>query len=589
MAFTPSYVKVSRELYDTSFLRKYNFLSSIYAYVLPNDIKEVFKWINFIVANIPKVGSALNKMSSIAVTSLNYLSPDLTELSQDDAMSWKSIVEEKLKIKSKIKEIGYNFLVYGNVFISVNFPIERMLECAHCKARLTKKSFKDEKLEPILKEDENKNKQLFVKGTCPKCQMNTLFTIHEYIVKKVENIKIIQWPVHRIDLYEDEITGIKHYYYTPTESEIELIKKGNKDKIFYTPKEIIVAALSGGKVKFDENKIFHARGIKLSGTDTSWGLPMLTNAIPDTISLMLLRKLDEKITTDMIMPLRALVPRVNGVDQNSLYNFIDAGDMKRKIESVIKQWKKDPTSIQFFPIPLEPMSVFGEGKQLKLTEEIDAIANMILASIGIPVEFLQGGLSYAGAGASLRVLQNQLIDLTTALEEVVNFIIEKVAVFLEKSIVKVKLIPLKLIDDISDKQNMLALFQSGKISGHTALNFFDLDYREEQERLVEEQKQAIRNQMEIQRFQQEIATSLEDKIRQESMVQNSSVWNLNQTAIIQEADNYARQLMQLDYGLRKSKLDELAKENPVLYAVVKWRMEFFEQKQATQAKHQNNQ
>jgi len=575
----------TRNMYDLKFLKKYNYLSSNYVDVLPNNIKEVIKWVNFIVANVPEVESALDKMSSIAVTSLNYTGSDLTELNQDDALSWKNIVEYKLKIKNLIKELGYNFLLYANSFTSVNFPIRRGMECQECQAVSFKNEFRNAEIKASLEEAVENNKILF-EGVCPKCKKKTKFKPIDTIINEIEKIKIIQWPINKMDIYEDEITGIKNIYYTPDATEKESLLKGVHDKIFHLPTDIIMAALKEGKVKFKENTILHTRNKKLTGTNTSWGKPMLLSAIPDMISLLLLRRSNEKIYNDMIFPFRGVTPRSVGVDENPVYNYINGSDMSKKINNILNAWKKDPTGVRFFPVPIEPITLFGEGKQLDLSQELDSYGTRILTSIGVPPEFIKGGLSYGGAGASLRVLQNQLLELTNSVETTINFIINKVSGFLKKRSVRVDLIPFKLIDDTQDKQNMLGLMQSGKISGHTGLNFFNIDYREEQERMLEEQKNDIKRQQEIQAYQQNIATSLEDKIRQESMTENSSASNLNQTAIIQEADSYAQQMQQLDPNTRKSKMDELAKENPVLYAVVKWRIEFLSQKQATAAKNQ---
>lgn len=584
---TPSFTKPNRALYDTTFLKRYNALSSIYANYLPNDIKEVFKWINFITANVPKVQSAVDKLSSVAITSLVYLSPDLEELDVDDANSWKNILEVKLKIKSLLKELAFNFVLYGNVFISLNFPILRTIKCPHCSMEYNEQTFPDEaKLTPKVLEE---NDKLTYEGVCPKCGANVNFEIYDRILKDISKLKIINWNLNYIDLYEDEVTGVKTFYYTPSPAEKELIKKGSKIKLFHTPLNIIKAVVKDGKVKFNEDKILHLRTKKFNATHTGWGIPKLTSAIADMISLLLLRKSNERIYTDMIFPLRALVPRVNGVDQGSVYGFVDGSKLKQNIAQAIAQWKKDPTSIQFFPIPVEPMNLFGEGKALNLSQEIEVYTNMILSALGIPNEFISGGLSYSGSAVSLRILQNEIIDLVTALEEAANFIVEKLASFLNKRKIMVKLVPVKLIDDTQEKQLTLSLLQMGKVSNHTALNLFGLDYRQEMNRIKEEQKEQIRMQLEIQHYQQEISTSLEDKIRQESMIENSNIWNINQQAILQQADAIVQQLMNLPYGAKKSKLDELEKENPVLYAVVKWRMEFLEQKQTTQAKYQQQQ
>jgi len=586
---TSAFNKINRTIYDTGFMQKYNQLSSIYNNYLPNDIKEVFKWVNFITANVPAVQSALSKMSAIVLTNFNYISENLSELNQDDETSWRVILEEKLRLKEELKEISYNFMLYGNQFISVNFPIDRTIICLKCGTHYRRKQLENVEVIPVVKKNKHNKDVLFFNSYCEKCNANMLMEIRDTRVINYSKTKIIKWPVNNIELYEDEITGIKTFYYTPNESDKELIKKGNKDKIFHLPTDIIIAALKGGKVKFNDDSIIHIRSKKFNGVNSSWGVPRLVSAIPDMISLMLLRKANEKIYSDMMLPLRGLVPRVNNVDSNPVYNYISAPDLESKIKKVIQSWKKDPTGIKFFPIPLEPMTLFGEGKSLNLSGEIDAYTTMIIQALGIPPEFVKGGLSWGGSGPSIRMLQNQLLELTAALESVANFIVAKVSAYSNKTPVKLKLIPLKLIDDTADKQNMLSLFQTGKVSTHTALDFFNVSYKEEQKRILEERKDEFRMEQEFNQWQQEISTSLADKIRQESMMENSSVNNLNQSAIIQEADSYAQQLINLDYGTKKSKLDELSKTNPVLYAVVKWRLEFMEQKQTTEIKNQQRQ
>lgn len=578
-----SFTKPNRELYDKTFLTRNNALSSIYASYLPNDIKEVFKWINFIAANVTKVQSALDKLSSVAITSFVYSNKNEQEITAEDTGDWPEILENTLKIKTFLKEVAFNYELYGNVFVSINFPISRTIKCNVCKKEYTETTFPENiDLVPELSEKD----RIIYKGTCPNCGMTSNFTIHDLIIRDVTKLKIITWNINNIDLYEDEITGIKTFYYTPPSHVVTLIKRGNKNKLFHLPLDIIKAALKNGKVKFNEDKILHVRTKKFNATHTAWGIPKLTSAIADMMSLLLLRKSNERIYTDMIFPLRALSPRVNGVDDNSLYAFVDGSQMKTKIAQSIAAWKKDPASIQFFPLPVEPISMFGEGKALNLSNEIETYTSFILSAMGIPEEFISGGLAYNGSAVSLRILQNQLTENVNALQEILDFIVDKISGFLNKTPIKIKLVPIKMVDDAQEKQLVLSLLQANKVSQHTALNLFGLDYKEEMSRIQEEQKESIKQQLEIQNYQQEQATSLEDKIRQESMMENSNVWNLNQQAILQQADTMVQQISQLPYGMRKSKLDEIEKDNPVLYAVVKWRLEFQAQKANTDAKYQ---
>ena len=132
----------SDRLYRTDFMRNYNNLSSIYVDILPNDVKEVITWSEFILANVPLVSSALNKMSTVSVTSFQYKSEDLTEMSSSDADSWKNIVEVDLKMLRRVRELAFTFLSSGNIFVSVYYPQARELECENCSEKLLQQKFK---------------------------------------------------------------------------------------------------------------------------------------------------------------------------------------------------------------------------------------------------------------------------------------------------------------------------------------------------------------------------------------------------------------------------------------------------------------
>jgi len=593
----------SGKLYDRRFLTRYNNLSSVYADVLPNDIKEVIQWSEFIVANVPLVASAIEKMSSVSITNLNYHTEDLSELATEKRRSWKNIMENSLEVIDRLQEIGYNYMLSGNVFLSVFFPVERQVQCAACGAKLRQNNFANKSdLKPssetvrnvrrLGKDKDDKNKRgdqeeiLVFKGACPVCRKQSLFTLHDISVKNDEAINIVSWPVTTMEFVTDYITGRSTYYHRIPNSQKKLINNGYLDMLFHLPQDIILAAVKGTPVKFDESKILHLKRKKMYGTNTGWGMPILTSAIPDMISLLLTRKAQERILSDMIFPLRGLSPSSVGQDGQAIYNYMQGSEVSKKIESILASYKNNPTGIKYFPIPLQAITAFGEGKQLNLANEIDQISTMVMNAIGVPVEFVKGGLGYTAAGASIRVLENQLMGLTHAMEKALNFIARKVAEYKDKEPVTITITPFRLVDDIAEKQIVLKLLDEGKISDSTVSAMFKLDSQMERERILEEQKRGIREQSELQQFQQEITQNLEEKAKTEAMLSQSSTKQVNQQAIMQEADSIAQQLLQLQQGQRRSELDRLQKEDWLLYAAVKDRMEFLEQKQVTELKYE---
>ncbi len=592
----------SGKLYDRRFMGKYNNLSSVYADILPNDIKEVIQWSEFIVANVPLVASALDKMSSVAITSLQYMTSDLTEMSTNDAKSWKNILEENMEIEEKLQEVGFNYLLNGNVFMSVFFPVHRTVTCMKCKEVLTQDHFSSaSSLKPHMEEilvptngkkegkkekgakTHKKEKVLVFKGGCPKCATKTNFTIKDIKVSNMDGVNIVTWPINSINFVSDSITGRSIYYYKMPNASRKMITEGFLDMLFHQPIDMIEAAVKNTSVRFDQGKVLHLRRKKMSGTNTGWGMPILTSSIPEMISLMLLRKSQERILSDMIFPLRGLSPKAVGSDGQAIYNFMSGSDLNKKVENMLESHKNNPTSIKFFPIPLDAVNAFGEGKALNLTEEIDQISTMIMTSIGVPIEFVKGGLGYTAAGASIRVLENQLMGLTNSMEKVVNFVAKQIAVYTDKKPVRIKITPFRIIDDIAEKQILLSLYQQQKLSDHTMASMFKLDAKSENDRMSEEMKVGVRTRAELEEFNRSITQNLEEKAKTEAMLSTSSTQQVNQQAIMQEADEMAARLNQMDSGMKKSEMDRLQKENWLLYVATKERLDFNAQKNATQA------
>jgi len=252
---------------------------------------------------------------------------------------------------------------------------------------------------------------------------------------------------------------------------------------------------------------------------------------------------------------------------------------------MLEKWKLDPSAVQTVPFSLGVETILGDGKLLSLNQEIDQLESNIANALGIPIEFIKGGLSYTAQGSSLRLLENQLARLSANLEDVIQFIIGRVAVAIDKEPIKVKMVPFKIIDDLQEKAAIIQLASSGQgmISNSTLLEMFNIDSGTEKKRGVQDQKDAVKAQLELSRYQQEVSTSIEERAKAEEQMNTSNFQSLNQQALMAEAQQYAEQLSQMDEGSRRSQLDEMAKTNYIMYGVVKAMLEMQQNKQAYQA------
>lgn len=567
----------------------------------------------FIVHNNAIASAGIKKLSESPVTNFKYYaSDDREEATTSNTDSWKTIIEDSLNMKSRLLNISYNTLLYGNCFISVYAPINRILKCNKCGERVSVKESKklsvfatkkrsdgsfssttsDDGTSRSDKDDTNKLKTkkravstVGFKCVCNSCKEVTVHNAIDYPLKNKDGINIVVWNPNDIEIASNQISGEEDFYYKIPDHTKKAIKKGDKLILSSTPIPMIEAALTNNYFKFAPGAIYHSKRETVSGISTSWGMPALTSAIPAFLTLMILRKANEKIASDYMVPLRTVFPSQTQSGAGEMYNFMGGTDFVHKINSMLTKWKMDPSAVQVTPFPVGTETILGDGKILSLNQEIDQLESNIANSLGIPIEFIKGGLSYTAQGSSLRLLENQLARLSANLEDVLDFVVDKVSSILDKDKIKISLVPFKIIDDLAEKSAIIQLAMSGpnKISAGTLFELFNLDAVTEQNRIENEQKEEIKQQLEMQNFQREVASDIEERARSAAQMANNSFSNINQQALMQEAQSYVEQLSQMDEGTRKSQLDEMSKTNYILYSTVKSMLEMQQGKQIYQA------
>ena len=153
------------------------------------------------------------------------------------------------------------------------------------------------------------------------------------------------------------------------------------------------------------------------------------------------------------------------------------------------------------PIPVNAQIVGAQGKALMLTNEIQEMTNQVLAGMGVPNEFVYGGLQWSGANISLRMLENQFINYRNMMQQVIDYIVDQCHTYFNMPKIKVHMQAFKMADDIAQKDLFMRMVEAGMISKHTMMRelFNHIDYDKEQEYIkterLKEQERAIQEQI----------------------------------------------------------------------------------------------
>ncbi len=532
----------------------------------PRKLKELFKWVEYLYYNSAHIFAALKKFAEYPVTTVTIESSD-----ESLKTNWERVLHKKLKIKSVSVATGLDLHLYGNSFISMYHPFNRFLICGTCKARTGIKKVKYQ----------FHIKNMTFAYVCPGCHGSVLGTIKDEKSADENRMNVIRWDPKQIDINHNPITSESKYYFTIPQEDKEKIKKGDAHLISTIPYEFLLAIKEDKVFEFADGQIYHMKIPAPAGISSQWGFPPLTTTIKLFFYTAVLRKANEAIAFEHILPFRVLHPApISGAADPA--TTINLQRFKNELQHHIKLWRQDPNHIMFSPAALGVTMMGGQGRSLLTLGEIKEAEEEIIASMGIPREFLYGGLSFTGSSITLRMLENQLETYTGQLNEQLNWIVAQSAKILGWKIAEAKYMPFKLIDDTMQKQTVLALAQqTQQISATTLFDLHDIDINEERKKRLQEALDEQRFQMDLSKKTQQIQNSLAEQAAQES--QSGTGLSYNPQAVIGAAEQVVDQLAQMDPGMQRSMLAQLSQEDPVMYAVVKDRWQTRQTMEKSQA------
>ena len=518
----------------------------------PRKLKDLFRWVEYLYYNSAHIFAALKKFAEYPIT-------DITIDSNDEALknNWTRVLEKSLKVKNISIKTGLDLHLYGNSFISVYHPFNRFLVCNACGARTGIKKVKYK----------FKLKAMSFSYHCPSCHDRVNGKLKDEKVSDEKRINIIRWDPKLMDINHNPITGESKYYYTIPQELKHKVEKGDAHIINTLPVEFLRAIKADKVFEFADDHLYHMKIDPPAGIEAQWGFPPLTATIKLFFYTAILRKANESIALEHIVPFRVLHPApISGTaDPATTLNLMK---WRQELESNIKQWRRDPLHIMFAPAALGVTMMGGQGRSLLTLGEVKDAEDNIIAAMGIPREFLYGGLSFTGSAITLRMLENQLETYTSHLNEQLTWVVSQVAKILGWKPAEVHYTPFKLIDDAAQKQSLINLnAMKPLVSDGTILDLHDMDINKERDKRQQEMLDETRFMMETQQKMAKLQNSLAEQATQES--QSGTGLSYNPQAVIAEAEGIIQQMEQMDPGSQKSLMAQLSQEDPVMYAVVK--------------------
>jgi hypothetical protein len=466
--------------YDTPFLD----MTSTF---LPRYIKSILRFVAAYVMGDGLVSQCVTKMAEYPITDLLYNEDEKSSLENDKTVEkWKFILEEKMKVMRSLKQGGMDYYAYGNSIVSINYPFKRMLDCPRCKASHSADALK------------YKFRGFAFYADCieEKCNYKGKMEARDINTKEVSRLGLVHWDLLYMDIKYNSISGDHFYFYTIPPDLGASIRRGDMDMVGSTRLEIIRAIQKRKQLKLKNDNVFHLKRAApqyMFPSERGWGIPVVMPVMKDIFHCKILKKGNEMIAFDHIVPLRILFPQ--GTGDVSPHATINLGGWRTKIEDEIRKWRADPNYISIVPLPVGMQNFSGDSKILSVTPEIKATEDTIITGIGIIPEIIRGGASWSGSNVSLRVVENTFINHRTDSHSFLNWVIDGVHRHMDMPKVNVRMSDFKMADDLEKKKLMVDAARGRRsealVSRTTATKELGFDPKEEYTNRSDELKEII--------------------------------------------------------------------------------------------------
>lgn len=525
---------------------------------VPTNINNIFEWAEYMYTTMGTWRTASRRVVRYFLTEVV-----LDGESDEEREDYGDFLERDLHLLTELAQIGDDFMTYGNVFVSMYFPFDRFLKCEKCYTEYHCDA---------VNYQYNANQGTFT-GKCPKCKNTGAFSHEDRRSPDKKKVKIIRWNPKQIRMRVHDVSGETTYYWEIPSEFAAKIQQGDHFYVKDTPWAILQCfSRSVGDSKqplfqFSEDAIYHFKESSLAGLPiVGWGIPPILPNFKLAYYIQVLRRFDEAIAHDFIVPFRVMYPDYgpspsqDPLARDSMSGFV------AQMRQMVQAHRNDPTLVQIAPYKVGYQMLGGEGTQLTPKDQIAQALDELLNSLGYPAELYRGSLSIQAFPVALRLFEKTWGSLVDGYNDMISWMLRKISRHFMWGDIDGKLRSVTLADDLERKALSLQGAAGMDVSKGTAYKPFGIDYLDEQRKVVEEQQA-------MQQLQQE---AMDEQQAQQGLEGASGGGGgpggqpgATPGDVYEQAKQLAQQLLfNTPETMRRGELIKIKHSNPTLHALV---------------------
>ena len=560
---------------------------------MPDTMRDALEWAEYLAYSSSTYRSAMERVVSYFLTDIQ-----LEDVEDAERKKWEDLLYNTIGIMNILQQRLRNRVFYGNDFASLIYPFQRFLVCPSCGSQY--------RLSTVYEDREFSFSwsNFEFHASCPSCHYRGAFKVDDKPSDEMDRLHVKLWSPHNMEILHDLLTDETDYIWRIESDYKQQIQRGHLFHLERCSKPVLEAVKNNQLFRFNRGVIHHMKEPSLAGLrNRGWGIPPPLINFRQLWYVQVLHRYNEAIALDYVIPFRLITPAHGqssqaGGQQMDPLNTINMGGFRNQVTSMIRRRRQDPASWQVLPFPVQYQLLGGEAQQLAPGELIDQGLEQLLNGMNVPVELYKGNLSAQSAPMAARLFESTWYHLIHDANEFLNWLADEISKVMQWPKPTLRLRPPTMADDMQKQMARLQLMMGQQISGQTGLDAMGLDWKQEQKRLAEEQREKAEMQSEMQEEMQEhgMAQQLaKGQPPQEgeqgapqgggapagggqgpatqylaSMGENARV---TPNQLQQTAESIAQELLGVPNSVRQSELDALNKQHPTLHTLVTNKLE----------------
>jgi hypothetical protein len=453
---------------------------------MPRSWDDALRWCQFIYLRMPDYQEAIRRIVSFFITDITIEG----RVSDKEKQEYKDFLHDKMGIMATLSALATDFMVYGTSVSSVVFPFRRFLCCptpgCGFDAPFTEVS------DPANRQRFNyewKAPEFWV--TCPHCKRRGAWLRSDRKGTSNDTINVTRWPPLELELSHCLITGRVGHIWKPPGYYQSHIRRGDGFQLATAPWKVVQAVMNNEYVQFHSDYVYHMAEPTVCGVPMrGWGFPRTLTHLPQVWYVQLLRRTNEAIGLDYVVPCRIITPAPNKggtmADQSPIFGA-DMGNFTSRVMGMWAEHQRNPTGVHSLPFPIDFKVAGGEASQMVSEKLLDQGLDHLLNAVGLPQEMYRGTLTMQTVMPSMRMFMSNHAYLVYALNKFLAWVVKKISAEYSWDEVKVVLARPTHVDDLNQQLARAQLMAQGLVSQQAGLEPLGLDPKEEIDRKLEEQ------------------------------------------------------------------------------------------------------